>query len=424
MSEGQRSVRVAYETARLQLLEAQSAGVEARASAFEIACKLSATTLNVDSVSIWMLSDEGRTITRATIWSRRPEIAAAPARLRQDTCPTYFAALLSRRVVVADDALNDPKTRELLDYLRATGVRALLDAPIYRDGAVIGVVCHEQHGAPRAWTEMDANFASAVADMLTILVEQGERSELRAALAAERQAEARAEKMQALQRLGRVVAHDLNNVLTIAMGRTELLRDSMASSNRLDELEDVSRVLSYGAKLVQQLGFFCQERTVESQTDLRQLLQTLDPMLRVLTGKGCTFRLDVGPGDFTVPLPSIEAEQLVLNLCMNAVDALQGRADGLVEVTLKRNDASDSLTLEVADNGIGMDEATQARIFEPYYSTKPNHTGVGLMAVYGIVQRGHGSIALDSVLRRGTRFRITLPARRVDDGGGEPPWAF
>jgi len=115
--------------------------------------------------------------------------------------------------LVANDALADPRTSELEPYLLANGISSILDAPIYCDGNVVGVVCHEHVGQQRKWSEREAGFASAVADLLTILLHQAERAELRAALVAQREQEAQHAKMQALLQLSRVVAHDLGNVL-------------------------------------------------------------------------------------------------------------------------------------------------------------------------------------------------------------------
>lgn len=416
-----RSVRVAFETARLQLAELRADTVGARRSAYEIACRLSASTLAVDRVSIWLLADDGARIDCATLYSRRTGEFSTGGTIERRTCPRYFEAMLSRRVIAAADALVDAKTVELRDYLQGADVGALLDAPIYRDGEVIGVVCHEQCGSARTWTEPEASFAGAVADMLTILIEQADRAELRAALAQEREIEARAQKMTALQRLARVVAHDLNNVLTVAMARTALLADS--SPREAQESADVTSMLEYAARLVKQLITFSQDRAEATATDVSQLLATLAPTLRALGGKGVTFDVRLEAGSLVVPVSELEMEQLVLNLCMNAVDAVTGA--GRVTVTLAREPGTGRALLAVEDTGVGMDEATQARIFEPYYSTKQDHSGVGLMAVYGIVQRAGGAIWLDSAPGKGTRFRIALPAKSSPgDVSDAPPWAF
>jgi signal transduction histidine kinase len=115
----------------------------------------------------------------------------------------------------------------------------------------------------------------------------------------------------------------------------------------------------------------------------------------------------------------VEAEQLVLNLCMNARDAIGDQG----EVTVSLSNVPDGVLLEVKDTGCGMDELTQRKVFEPFYSTKAGHSGVGLAAVYGIVERANGRLSIDSALGRGTTFRIVLPL--VDTArADEMPWAF
>jgi signal transduction histidine kinase len=147
----------------------------------------------------------------------------------------------------------------------------------------------------------------------------------------------------------------------------------------------------------------------------------MEGSLRSLLGKTVTLRLECQVPEMMVTTTPMELEQLVLNLCMNARDATSQREAGEVKISLLRD--LDGAVLEVADNGCGMDEATQTEIFEPFYTTKPGHSGVGLAAVYGIVERAHGRIALDSTPGRGTSFRITLPVP-APARPAEPPWAF
>jgi signal transduction histidine kinase len=106
---------------------------------------------------------------------------------------------------------------------------------------------------------------------------------------------------------------------------------------------------------------------------------------------------------------------------MNAKDATSELPHPRVTLSLAQN--GDGALLSVADNGCGMDEAAQLGVFEPFYTTKPGHSGVGLSAVYGIVERAHGRITLTSAPRQGTTFRITLPLGEQPPAA-EPPWAF
>jgi signal transduction histidine kinase len=303
---------------------------------------------------------------------------------------------------VAEDAFKDPKTDQLESYLERAGVGALLDAPIYRDGHVTGVVCHEHVGGPREWQEREASFASTVADLLTMLIQQAERAELRAALDVRRELEAENRKMDALLRMARVVVHDLGNVLTVAAMRAEDI------DARAEELggEKVSEVLDYGVKLLEQLRDFCDRVEPESVAFAAEVLRALESTLRNLLGT--SIRLDFQckvPAGLRIAVSPVELEQLILNLCMNAKDAI-GDAGTIV---LSATTSAGSLFIEIRDSGCGMDDATQQHLFEPFYSTKDGHTGVGLSAVFGIVDRIGGLIHVQSARGHGSTFRVELP---------------
>jgi signal transduction histidine kinase len=140
---------------------------------------------------------------------------------------------------------------------------------------------------------------------------------------------------------------------------------------------------------------------------LADVVRRLTPPLRAMMGKDIAFELELQEGAFIVPIAPAEAEQLILNLSMNACDAII--KPGTVRVTLAGDSGTQQVRLEITDTGVGMDESTQARIFEPFFSTKANHSGVGLMAVYGIIQRAGGAVSIESAPGAGTRFRINLP---------------
>ena len=417
---GDVSVRVAFETARLRLSHILAEGQEARLTAYRSACEHSARTLGVERVGIWFLSERGDAIRRVLQYTLSSNSFSQGGEILRRGAESYFEALLSRRVVAAADTARDPRTRELGGYLENERVTALLDAPIYRDGHVIGVVYHEHVGGVREWTEREAGFASAVADLLTILIDQAERSELRAALEAQRDAEAQNQKMQALVRLARVVVHDLANVMMVASMRAN---DIETEDNPREASREVVDVLAYGNKLLGQLRSFCTPRASvgPSEVEAVALLRGMEGSLRSLLGKSVVFTLSCPMPSLRLAISPVELEQLVLNLCMNAKDATHERPDARVGVALAQD--GDGALLSVTDNGCGMDESAQLGIFEPFYTTKPGHSGVGLSAVYGIVERAHGRITLTSAPHEGTTFRITLPVSDQPPQS-EPPWAF
>lgn len=345
------SVRVAFETARLRLSQILAEGQEARLSAYRSACEHSARTLKVERVAIWFLNERFDALTCALQYTLSTNSFQQGGQIARTGCDRYFEALRSRRVVAAADAQRDPRTSQLEPYLRRERVGALLDAPIYRDGRVVGVVCHEHTGGVRDWSEREAGFASAVADLLTILIHQAERSELRAALDAQREVLAQHQKMQALVRMGRVVVHDLANVMMVATVRAE---DIAGDGDPRGASREVVEVLAYGNKLLAQLRAFCDPlgSLGPAEVDAAGLLRGMAATLRSLLGKGVEFQLECDPAEMSIPMSPVEFEQLVLNLCMNARDAIGGSAAARVRVSLSRQPSGGAL-LEVSDNGCG-----------------------------------------------------------------------
>jgi signal transduction histidine kinase len=414
---GAPSVRVGFETARLRLAEIKDEGRQAKQSAYRVACRHSAEALQVERVSVWLFGEGEESIECLLCYTRSTGQFSSGDRISRQTCPAYFEAIASRRVVVAHDARADARTSELRSYLERNGIGALLDAPIYRDGRVIGVVCHEHLGGSRTWTEKEAGFGAAVADMLTILIDQAERAELRAALEAQQRAEAQQHKMQALLRLSRVVVHDLSNVLTVASLQASVLpgEDDVGAASA-----DIQQVLGYGNKLLEQLRDFCAERAPSSRVEVGSVVRGLEPVLGSLLGRDVRLRVDCALEPVELSISKVELEQLILNLVMNAKDAID--PGGEVGIVVRRD--VDAVVLEVFDNGSGIDEQEQARLFEPFYSTKPGHTGIGLSAVYGIVERARGTLELDSARGRGTTFTIRLPLDVDAASALDPPWGL
>jgi signal transduction histidine kinase len=410
------ALRLGFETARIRLAEIYAEGSETQIAAYKIATRHSAETLGVGRVSVWSLSDDGQSL-RCDLQYQDGSFAIDSSRtLSRSTCPRYFESIQSRRVVPVENARTDSRTNELLTYLSDCGIHAMLDAPIYRDGRVRGVVCHEDTRGPRVWTEKEAGFASAVADMLTILQEQAERSELRAAIDAQRQMLQQAQKMKALTKLGRIVIHDLANIMMVVSARATLLESEPNLQQASRELSDA---LQYGNRLLHQLREFYEYKIPESGVEVVAIIRNLEGAIRGTLGPGihCTFMCEAEPT--ILAISRLEVEQLLMNLCVNAKDAIVG--PGAVDI--KVTSSSDRLVIVVRDTGVGMSEEQQLRLFEPYFSTKEGHSGIGLAAVFGIVSRASGLVDVKSGPGQGTTFTITFPTR-PDADESAAPWDF
>ena len=229
-------------------------------------------------------------------------------------------------------AITDTRThavaRELAgSAFELTGTTARLDAPIIREGVVAGVVCYEHVGEARIWSQKDRDFAASTADMAALFLEQADRLEIELALRERRESKLMEDKMAALSRLARAVAHDINNVFNVlgmtgSSSRRARTRRSTATASRSQ------RAVGLGGRLVQQLALFGEE-TLDSDARV-DLGAVVDRMRPVLTDLAHGIRLEIA---MLTPAPLIVAnasqiEQVVLNLCVNAFDRSPPRRTG------------------------------------------------------------------------------------------------
>jgi two-component system, cell cycle sensor histidine kinase and response regulator CckA len=410
------SGRVAYETARLRLARYRVEGEQARSRAAAHATQVSAEALGVQRVGLWLFRERHQKLLCVCQYDRESREHASGQTLLVSRYPVYMASLLERRVIAAENAREHPMTRELADgYLAQHGIGALLDAPVIRDGKVIGVVCHEHVGATRHWTPRELEFASAVADMVTSIFEQSERLELEAALQDQAEQRQESQKMEALGRMACAVAHDFNNVLSvIGLWSSRRARAAPGEPDLATMGQRVEEAVNMGQRLTQQLLAFGRARSenAKASADLGQVLTRMRELLASAVGGHIELNLRLTAREARVAADASQLEQVVLNLVLNARDAIaeQGRVDVLLRDPEDGEEvAPDSLVLEVSDDGKGMDEPTRARIFEPFFTTKRVGSGLGLATVYGIVRRAGGSVSVISAPGTGTRMLVALP---------------
>jgi two-component system cell cycle sensor histidine kinase/response regulator CckA len=232
-----------------------------------------------------------------------------------------------------------------------------------------------------------------------------------------------AQKMEAVGRLASGVAHDFNNMLTVIDADTQMLLDRLEPGDPNRELVDEIREASQrGGGLTSQLLAFTRKQILQSrQVDLGALLRNLLQLLRRVIGEDVTIELTQAPDLGPINVDPGQLEQAIVNLAVNARDAMPGGGRLTIEARNVDLDAARAAQLELApgryvvllmtDTGAGMDEATLARAFEPFFTTKPlgRGTGLGLAMVYGFVRQSGGHVAVESEVGNGTQLAIHLP---------------
>jgi len=248
---------------------------------------------------------------------------------------------------------------------------------------------------------------------------------------AQRELEAQLRQSQRLEAVGQLtggVAHDFNNLLTVILSNAELLETRLAGDEHLHMLAEMTRLAAErGAELTNRLLSFSRRQALYPKpVDVRALARGMDQLLRRALGEQVEIRMIADEGVWDAQIDALQLESAILNLCINARDAMPGGGLLTIEVANVEDGAGpapgDFVIVSVTDTGTGMDEATRARVFEPFFTTKEvgKGSGLGLSMVYGFVTQSKGRIVIDSALGAGTSVKLYLPrareARREEAG--------
>jgi len=232
------------------------------------------------------------------------------------------------------------------------------------------------------------------------------------------------QKLEAIGRLAGGIAHDFNNILTAILSTSELLlTDLVPGSHVHDDVDEIRRAGQRAAGLTRQLLVFSRQQVFEPRVvDVNALVIEAEQLLRRLIGEDIELRTALAPAVGAVRADLSQLEQVILNLVVNARDAMPRGGVVTIETSDVELDGGYAdrhvparpgpyVLLAVSDTGVGMDAATQARLFEPFFTTKPpgEGTGLGLATVYGIVKQSSGYIWAYSEPDHGTTFKIYLP---------------
>ena len=503
--------------------------------------EVASTTLCVRRVSIWRYNSDRTAIDCVDLFDALTAGHAPGGTLRAADYPHYFQALTESDVVAVDDAVTDPRTSEFAHaYLRPLNIVSMMDVPIHRSGAVVGVVCHEHTGTPRNWTVDEKAFAIGISNLIALAFERSDRARAESAirlqgaalnaaahpivvtdrdanivytneafttltgytkeeaigrnsidllnsarhdprffnemwetlkagrvwrgeisnrrkdgsvfladqtvtpvrdahgsithyvaikvdLTHQRNLEGQflqAQKMEVVGRLAGGIAHDFNNLLTVINGTAELALTDLPKSHPLrSDFERIQESGKRAAGLTRQLLTFSRKQIVSrGPLEIEPVLTGFKSMLQRLIGEDISLAVRADVGRSTVLADQGQIEQVILNLAVNARDAMPsgGRLaieaanvelDGRFAETHPKARPGSYVRITVTDTGEGMSEDVLSQIFEPFFTTKESGkgTGLGLATVYAIVEQSGGTIWVSSTLGIGTMFTIYLP---------------
>jgi two-component system cell cycle sensor histidine kinase/response regulator CckA len=354
-----------------------------------------------------------------TVLKSYDEATASLKRLNHLLVGLGLAAVLGGGLLVF--VISDRSTRPLA-YL-AEGVRALEQGdftyPLKSDGG--DEVAHVTRAFEEMRSTLQRNEVQRQQHEIQRQELEGQRQQLEGQLR-------QAQKMDAMGRLAGGVAHDFNNLLTVIKGNSSLLVDRMQSDDRLlGCTRQIESAADRAAGLTRQLLAFCRMQVLQPKIlDLNMLVSEMCKLLRRLIREDIAFNFHAGESLGRVKADPGQIEQVIMNLAVNAGDAMPAGGSLTIEtrnITVDEQFArarppilrGQYVLLAVNDTGQGMNDETKARIFEPFFTTKEQGkgTGLGLATVYGIVKQSGGCVWVESEPHKGARFEVYLP--RVDE---------
>lgn len=411
------------------------------------AAEILGRTLEVSRAGFGIVDRDHETITISRDWTM-PGVQTLAGVLNFRDYGSYIEDLKRGEAVVFSDAREDPRTRETAAALEALGARAVVNMPLRDQGGMVALA-YLNHGSVRAWQEDEIRFLRDVGERAVSARERrrAERHLARLAASLERTVEERtaellaseaalrqAQKMEAVGQLTGGIAHDFNNLLTGISGSLELLAKRIAEGRSAEAGRFVSAAQAAAQRataLTHRLLAFSRRQTLEPKgTAVENLARGMEDLIRQTIGPAIAFETRYDAGLWSVLVDPGQLENALLNLCINARDAMPDGGCLRLEVSnLRMNEAEDAgfdlavgdyVRICVTDTGVGMTEDVIARAFDPFFTTKPlgQGTGLGLSMIYGFVRQSGGQVQICSRPGEGAAVCLYLPRYlgEVDEG--------
>jgi signal transduction histidine kinase/ActR/RegA family two-component response regulator/HAMP domain-containing protein len=369
--------------------------------------------LGLPLVGVWLTGDDPA-VFQLSAHARAAGTAGEPPP-RVPMTEDELARLRADRQPFVTHSLREDPRRGDLTWETGQGFVAFLAHPLVTDGRVVGIAGAFATRAFEA-TELSA-FGLAAGDIAAGI----DRKRIEAALRDSETQTRQLQKMEAVGQLAGGIAHDFNNLLTVITGRTYLLLAGLPADHpHRKGIQTIDATAQRAALLTRQLLAFSRKQVLAPTVlDLNEVVEGLEDILHRLIGESIDLGFTLAPALGKAKLDRGQIEQVLVNLVVNARDAMPEGGRIVVETTnvdldeaFLRQDGDHApgphVMVAVTDTGTGMDEKTRARIFEPFFTTKAvgKGTGLGLATVLGIVQQSGGCIRVESQVGVGTTFRI------------------
>jgi len=393
------------------------------------ACELLVESRGFESVALGLTDVAGgRVLSHVVAGKPQPSMQELLQKGQVPAC--VCQALTKRRIFVRKG--QEPPGRELSDAPELGPDQDQVAVVLEHEGTIFGfMVAYLPRGMAEDREEQGLlkEIAGDIAFALHHITVHAERDASADALVKKEEQFRQSQKLESVGRLAGGVAHDFNNILAAQIGYCELIKRKLKAEDPL--VEDIDKILTCAeraATLTRQLLAFSRKQTLKTEVkDLNAVVAGIEMLLERVIGEDIEFSTNLFPELWRVKVDPAQIEQVIMNLAVNARDAMPNGGKLTIEtanVDLDNEYVSKHLgtisgphvLLAINDTGVGMDEKTKKRMFEPFYTTKAQGkgTGLGLATVYGIIKQSGGNIWVYSELGKGTSFKIYLPRIEAD----------
>jgi signal transduction histidine kinase/FixJ family two-component response regulator len=406
-----------------RVIAASAASLELEAI-LETVCRELAQVFDVSQATASLLNPEKTKGTVVAEYLNKDSPKMAGQTFPLENHPAFQYLLTLKTPLTVDDVRSDPRLAPIHDLVCMRGTISLLLLPLIIKEEVMGSLCLNTT-TPRHFTTKEVSLAQRVAEQVSGALARIQLAEEHRQLEEQYR---QSQKMEAIGRLAGGMAHDFNNLLTVITGYSELLLHRYFDSNdpRRQDIEQIHKASERATALTRQLLAFSRQQVIQPEVlNLNIIITDTNEMLRRLISENIDLIVELDPALGQVKADPGQIEQIIINLAVNAYDAMPRGGKMTVKTTnvdldeayVERHidlEPGPYIKLIISDTGVGMDPETLSHIFEPFFTTKEQGkgTGLGLATVYGIVQQNKGHISVSSEPGQGTTFTIYLP--RID----------
>ncbi|MDZ8030285.1 ATP-binding protein [Nostoc sp. DedSLP04] len=394
-------------------------------TAFKAIAQKAANALEVERVSVWLFNDERTKLQCISLYERSNQKHSAGLERNVADYFIYFKALLASGTIAVSDTRTDPRVQELSDkLLEPNNIVSLIDTSLWVGGKMVGTVLYEQVDIPRKWEQSEENFVRAIAEIVTLTLEVGDRKRAESAL---REAKEIAEVAnRARSTFLRNINYDLRTPLNSIMGITEALKEQVYGPVNEEQRQSLNMLESSSKNLLELINQILDFTDTESSKIELQLAAT---SIQEICDFCLTFvkhlafqkniRLTAQIPEELEPIQVDEARirQVFINLLTNAIKFT--KEGGEVWIEVQPSSSNEYIFISVVDTGIGMLSDDLFKLFQPFVQVENTSnprspgTGLGLVMVQKIVELHGGTVHAESQLGKGSRFTVKLPWKKA-----------